>query len=178
MIDAGTNALPSPSNGFTLTVLTIALGNETYSCSDTSPGSTAVPVFVNQYTDLYDVAPLIPELPDEATLHDLVPLFARYDYTQTQNSTLVCIGNIYTEDDATTVDLTAAGYYLFNIEERATVPAPEPTLNAEWIYSVSTDQAWEIYRVETSGGAVPASCAGLSGEFALSYAAEYWFYHS
>lgn len=34
----------------------------------------------------------------------------------------------------------------------------------------------EIYRVNTAGGAAPATCAGMPTAFSKQYAAEYWFY--
>ena len=34
----------------------------------------------------------------------------------------------------------------------------------------------EIYRVNTAGGAAPATCAGMPTAFSRQYAAEYWFF--
>lgn len=34
----------------------------------------------------------------------------------------------------------------------------------------------EIYRVNTAGGAAPATCAGMPAAFSMQYAAEYWFF--
>ena len=34
----------------------------------------------------------------------------------------------------------------------------------------------EIYRVNTAGGAAPATCAGMPAAFSKQYAAEYWFF--
>ncbi|CAD6570901.1 MAG: hypothetical protein ASARMPRED_004067 [Alectoria sarmentosa] len=34
----------------------------------------------------------------------------------------------------------------------------------------------EIYRVNTAGGAAPATCAGMPTSFSMQYAAEYWFF--
>lgn len=34
----------------------------------------------------------------------------------------------------------------------------------------------EIYRVNTAGGAAPATCAGMPAAFSRQYAAEYWFF--
>ena len=34
----------------------------------------------------------------------------------------------------------------------------------------------EIYRVNTAGGAAPATCAGMGATFSQEYAAEYWFF--
>jgi hypothetical protein len=34
----------------------------------------------------------------------------------------------------------------------------------------------EIYRIETSGGAAPKSCAGMAAKFEVQYATQYWFF--
>jgi hypothetical protein len=34
----------------------------------------------------------------------------------------------------------------------------------------------EVYRLNTAGGAAPATCAGQASSFEIQYAAEYWFY--
>ena len=35
----------------------------------------------------------------------------------------------------------------------------------------------EVYRVETSGGKAPATCAGQPAAFSIEYAAQYWLYN-
>jgi hypothetical protein len=47
-----------------------------------------------------------------------------------------------------------------------------------WAQSLSEASDWEVYRVETADGAVPASYTGISEHFEVGYTAEYWFYHS
>lgn len=34
----------------------------------------------------------------------------------------------------------------------------------------------EVYRVNTAGGAAPATCVGQKAAFEVQYAAEYWFF--
>ncbi len=168
----GTTALPAPDSGKVLTVLTLARGNMTYSCTD-SPSE--LPSYVSQQTELYDVAPLIQLFPSEETLHNLVPQFLSYDYSELTNSTLQCIGDIYTQDGETSVTLT--GYEPFTIHVNVDIMAANSGLETYWAQSVSADGTWEVYRVETAGGAVPANCGGQSSTFDITYAAEYWFYH-
>jgi hypothetical protein len=169
----GTNTLPAPSPDKTLSALTLALGNLSYLCTSGSPDS--VPVYLSQQTTLFDVAPLIQFIPSEDALHSLVPQLYTYNYAALANSSLDCIGNIYTDGNKTTVDLT--GYQPFILYVNDTIAAPNPQADSCWTQSLSEASDWEGYRVETVGGAVPTSCAGLSERFKVGYAAEYWFYH-
>ena len=170
----GTNTLPAPSPDQKLSALTLAHGNLSYSCTSGSPDS--VPFYISQQTTLFDVAPLIQFIPSEDALHSLVPQLYAYNYAALSNSSLVCIGHIYTDSGKTTVDLT--GYQPFTLHVNATIAAPNPQADSYWAQSLSEASDWEVYRVETAGGAIPTSCAGLSERFEVGYAAEYWFYHS
>ena len=40
----------------------------------------------------------------------------------------------------------------------------------------TTSSITEIYRLETSGGAAPATCGGTVGVLTVKYSAEYWLY--
>lgn len=104
-----------------------------------------------------------------------MPKFLAYDYSELTNSSLLCIGDIYTQDGSTAVDILGDE---FNLTVNAVIVAPNSTVNTYWAQSLSDDGTWEVYRVETAGGAVPADCSGQSSTFELTYAAEYWFYYS
>lgn len=124
---------------------------------------------------MYDIASLIPLIPNEATLHSLVPQFYVFDYSELQNSTLKCVGNIYTDYGATVIALYK--FNTFPVQVQAGVLPPTDTaFNAEWIYSTTLDGTWEVYRVETYGGAIPPTCREHNGSFEVGFAAEYWFY--
>jgi hypothetical protein len=124
---------------------------------------------------LYDVAAIIPFLPNEATLHSLVPQFYAYDYSELQNSSLKCVGNIFTDYGATIVALY--NFNTFPVTVQAGVlPPNNAAFNAEWVYSTTLDGAWEVYRVETYGGAMPSTCRDHNGTFEIGFAAEFWFY--
>jgi hypothetical protein len=171
---SGTNTLPAPSANKVLSALSLARGNLSYSCTSGSPASA--PFYISQQTQLFDVAPLIQYIPTEAAFHSLVAQFYSYDYAELTNSSLVCNGEIYTHLGKTTVDLT--GHQPFFLHVNATIPAPNPQTDSYWAQSLSQAYDWEVYRVETAGGAIPTSCAGLGERFEIGYAAEYWFYHS
>ncbi|PYH49208.1 DUF3455 domain-containing protein [Aspergillus saccharolyticus JOP 1030-1] len=59
------------------------------------------------------------------------------------------------------------------------VAAPGGSEDVPWLKLVGEGKEGgikEIYRVHTAGGMSPATCAEHEGEFAVEYAAEYWFY--
>ena len=147
----------------------------TFDCTDSAPSDE--PGYISENVELIDVAPLIQYFPSEETLHELVRKFYEYDYTELKNSSLICIGTIYTQFGETTVNLD--GYQPFAIQVNAAIGAPnENDLDGYWDLSVSFDKAWEVYRVETTGGAIPPTCSDQNSTFQIPYSAEYWFYHA
>lgn len=169
----GTSFLPPPSAGKVLKQLTFGRGTFTYTCADTN--STSQPNYLSESIDLYDVASILPFVPSEATLHSLVPQFYAFDYSELQNSTLKCVGNVYTDHGATMVALY--DFDTFPVVVHAGVNPPDNSaFDAKWIRSNTLDHAWEVYRVETYGGAIPPTCEDHDGTFQIGIAAEYWFY--
>lgn len=150
----------------------------TYECKGGTYGNDQ-PTFHHQNTELYDVAPLAQNLPNEDALHDLVPRFCEYDYAELRNSSLTCVGRIYTEQPDTVVDLFGFNEPQFSIEVTWAIPSPAgQAVNGYWSHSATTDRKWEVYRVETAGGAAPTTCEGHENSMLeVAYAAEYWFYH-
>lgn len=174
----GTHALPLPAADKKLTYLTVGRGIMTYQCNSTKAGDNQ-PAYLYQNTDLYDVAPLAQNLPDEEALHALVPQLCEYDYAELRNTSISCVGRIYSQFGRTIVDL-----YGFNVPKFATeltwaIPSPAgQTISGYWDHSATIDKDWEVYRVETAGGVTPTSCKGHENStFNVAYAAEYWFYH-
>lgn len=121
------------------------------------------------------MAAVLPFLPNEATLHSLVPQFYAYDYSELQNSSLKCIGKFYTDYGATVVALYNIDTFPVKVEA-AVLPPDNAAFDAEWVHSTTLDGAWEVYRVETYGGASPPTCRDHNDIFELGFAAEYWFY--
>ena len=147
----------------------------TYTCANTDPADQAT--YLSESVDLYDVAAILPFLPNEATFHSLVPQFYAYDYSELQNSTLKCVGNINTDYGSTIIALY--NFNTFPVEVKAAIFPPDNiSFNAEWVYSTTLDGTWEAYRVKTYGGATPSTCQDNNGAFEIGFAAEYWFYSS
>ena len=167
--------LPAPPVDKTLKLLTLARGILTYSCVGVDPSFP--PTFITQDTQLFDATPLIPLLADENAFHALVPELYTYDYGSLDNSTLTCVGEIFTEDGYEVTSLNSFGSFTVQVSS-VVEPSENPAFNADWARSVSEDDTWNVYRVETFGGAPPAYCQGQNETVELGYAAEYWFFNA
>ena len=175
MTRSGTDNLPAPSPNKMLKVLAVARGFLTYSCVGVDP--MLEPRFVSQDTSLWDAAPLVQSSLDEDALHQFIPQLYDYDYASLTNSTLDCIGNIYTEEKEEVVNLNDATNFQVHVNE-VVEPPEDAAFNAHWAHSTNLDATWDIYRVETYGGAAPPHCGGQEETIIVGYAAEYWFYHT
>ena len=83
--------------------------------------------------------------------------------------------------DLTAVDAKAV------VALESKVPAPQESFEGksgegavDWLYLVDNGSSFggvsEVYRIATAGGSAPETCEGLSGEFTVEYAAQYWFF--
>ena len=170
---SGRDSLTGPASNKTNVLIALGRGTFNYSCEHAEPANA--PAYIEQYTELYDATPFLPLLTDEGELHDYVQKLYEYDYGKVKNTSLDCIGAVGTLDGVAVITLYEIATFEAHLEE--TVPAPvEPGFNGLWSHSGSTDNEWEVYRVEMVGGAVPRNCAGHEGTFDVQYAAEYWFY--
>jgi Protein of unknown function (DUF3455) len=178
-LSSGIHALPLPAADKVLKYLTLGRGIMTYECHNTISGDDQ-PAYLYQNTDLYDVAPLAQNLPDEDALHALVPQFCEYDYPELSNTSASCVGRIYNQFGHTVVDLFGFSVPAFTIEITWAIPSPAgQAVNGYWDHSATVDKDWEMYRVETAGGVTPTTCKGHENStINVAYAAEYWFYHT
>jgi len=177
---SGPYELPLPAADHKLKYLTLGRGINHYDCNSTNATVDQRPKFLHQDIELYDVAPLAQNLPNEDALHSLVPLLREYDYAELKNTSMKCVGRMYHRGSTLFVHLTG-----FNIPEFATTftwgapPPTGPTMNGYWNQLVSLDDAWEVYRIQNSGGATATSCKGHENStLEVVFAAEYWFYHN
>jgi Protein of unknown function (DUF3455) len=172
--------LPPPTVGKILKYLTLGRGVITYECNSTNATQDTRPQFLRLSTELYDVAPLAQNLPNEDALHSLVPRLREYDYAELKNTSMNCVGRIYGHKGGVPfVHLFGFNVPEFNITLIWEIPPPTgPTTNGNWTRLATVDGTWEMYRVKTSGGAIPTSCKGHENStIKVVYAAEYWFYH-
>lgn len=149
----------------------------TYICNSTIPGDDQ-PAYLFQNTELYDIAPLASNLPDEEALHSLVPQFCAFDYAALRNTSMSCVGRIFNQFGHSVVDLFGFQVPQFTIEITWAIPSPEgQDVNGYWSHSATVDEDWEVYRVHTAGGVTPTTCVGKENTtIEVAYAAEYWFY--
>ncbi|KAH0845969.1 hypothetical protein AYO21_01359 [Fonsecaea monophora] len=171
---ACTDSLSPPTPGKPLQYLAIARGLYMYLCAGNGPSEPAK--FQSQSTQLYDAAPLIQNLPNEAAFHALPAKLHDFDYEQLRNSTLECMGTIGTVND--TAIITLFDIATFEALPYESVLAPDnPGSNSRWAHSVSPKGDWDIYRVEVAGGTPPV-CDSQRLMAEEEYTAEYWFFYS
>lgn len=162
-----------PGENKTLQVLAIGRGTFNYTCEDRLPANP--PAFVSQYTELYNAAALVAALPNEESLHAIMPDFLDYDYAMLSNSSLECMGSIGTLDDLAVITLLDIDTFQVSPFENV-YPPGNASVDGLWSHSVSGGGEWEVYRVEMVGGAIPVTCANQNVTIHVEYAAEYWFY--
>jgi hypothetical protein len=126
---------------------------------------------------LYNAAPFIQNLPDEEHFHTLVQQLFAFDYHELKNSTMECMGTIGTINNTAVVTLFKEATFEARPYE-SVGPPNEPDDNGRWAHSISPGRSWDIYRVETVGGATPICDKRNSDVIEVEYAAEYWFYHA
>lgn len=171
----GEPSLSVPGTDKRLAAVAIGHGSFNYTCEGAEAANG--PVFVEQFTDLYDALPLFLDGFDEDKFHTLIQAMYEHDYPTLKNTSLECTGSIGTFNGTAVVILSEIDTFEATIVE--TVPAPDyPEANGLWAHSRSLDDDWEMYRIEMVGGLVPSTCEGLDSSFDIPYAAGYWFYSS
>ncbi|EXJ60308.1 hypothetical protein A1O7_04460 [Cladophialophora yegresii CBS 114405] len=153
--------------------LAIARGFYMYLCPGKSPNEAAQ--FQSQSTQLYDAAPLIPNLPNEAAFHELPGRLYDFDYAELRNTTLDCMGTIGTDNNTAIVTLFEIATFEA-LPYESVLPPDHTDEDGRWAHSVSRKRDWDIYRVKTSGG-TPPTCDGTRFMAEKEYTAEYWFFY-
>ncbi|GAB7350058.1 hypothetical protein MBLNU459_g0728t1 [Dothideomycetes sp. NU459] len=167
------NGLPSPS-GLTLRYIALGLGTQNYTC----PNTTTAPIANGALATLYDATALLRAAPAAVST---LPALA---YSTGSSLSLPTLGHHwFSAAGVPTFDLEAAIPRAFlSAKKVAYVAAPADSVpnSVPWLYLVDDGRGVSVglkavYRVETAGGAAPATCAKV-GELTVRYAAEYWFY--
>ncbi|KAL5341149.1 hypothetical protein BJX70DRAFT_76030 [Aspergillus crustosus] len=194
------STLPAPSEGLTLQSITLGRGTQNYTCATDT--NTSTPEAIGATATLFDVSCLAAlDTSDEnsesqSLLHILpdvlksIPLgstdFISNIITRITGQNLVVGHHYFTQDGVPFFDLrdnsgTRSNNYIA-AKKDADADAP-----AKPGYGITGDVPWlklnrvegglsEVYRVNTAGGAAPATCEGLEEVFTVDYTAEYWFY--
>jgi hypothetical protein len=168
----------------------VGRGIQNYTCASVG----AAPVAVGAIATLYDATPLaewdldiVNSIPGNAVKD--TPPAAGNDYTlPAPYNYLSLLGHHFFAADSTpTFNLAPVGRLLFgskNGDIKAPTHAPEGPTGAgavDWLSLVAKPNydpsigLGQVYRVETAGGAAPATCASTA-LISVQYSAEYWFY--
>ena len=123
---------------------------------------------------LVDVAPLLPMIHDEDTLHTLPGKVLKFDYSEL-NTTYHVIG---------TWDGTDKGGYIRLEEEQKGLDGYVKVRShidggwgaKEWWEGVREGGKWLVYAVKTVGGGQAPGCGTEHLDIDIPYAAEMWFY--
>lgn len=172
--DEGEIALSPPAQNKTLRLLALGQGTFNYSCENAQPANA--PVYVEQFTQLYDATPLIPLGESDDYLRMLVEELYQFDYTLLRNGTIDCIGTIGTLNSTAVVTLFEIDTFEPYLEESVEAPVNR-MYDGAWAHARTLNNEWEMYRVQMVGGVVPPTCQDMNSTFDIRYAAEYWFYH-
>ncbi|KAJ5354641.1 hypothetical protein N7541_005685 [Penicillium brevicompactum] len=194
-LSATKTPLPAPSTNLTLKYVALGRGTQNYTCpsnSSSDPESKIKPEATGAVATLFDASCLAAA--SESLLHEVpvlistTPLgslaFMAALVAQGTRSTNLIIGEHYFNGQGDPVfDLSLSGPDSWiATTKKAAVPAPNLTLGT------SIDVPWlklgykkghnleEVYRVVTSLGDPPSTCAGQNATILVPYAAEYWFY--
>ncbi|KAJ5773882.1 hypothetical protein N7457_008778 [Penicillium paradoxum] len=194
-LNATNSPLPEPSKNLTLKYVTLGRGTQNYTCpsnSSSNSNSTIKPEATGAAATLFDASCIASS--SEALLHEIpaiisnTPLgslaFMAALVAQGTRSTNIIIGEHYFNAEGDPIfDMALSGSKSWVAANKiASTPAPNSTVAS------SHDVAWlklghksgkgiqEIYRVFTSQGDPPSTCAGQNSTIEVAYAAEYWFY--
>ena len=195
--------LPPPSPGLSVYHVAIGRGVQNYTC--TSPANaSSTPTALGAVATLYNVSCQASVAPSSlSTLPNLVamtPLDSMGETLFAANPNAQISGHhFFTNTTLPTFNLNVDGDDSLGIvfsKKNASVNAPsdagygvDGSKAVPWLYLKSTASPTgddpdgntggvkEVFRVNTAGGAAPATCAGMLGQsWSQQYSAEYWFF--
>ena len=195
------SSLPPPSQGLLPYHIAVGRGSQNYTCDTSNP--SAAPVNIGALANLYNTSCLAAVNP---SMLSLVPAAAVAVPVPADNKLLfpaqsIVSGHHYFTASVPTFNLhtSTANYGITFTKKVANVTAPASTDTSSnlgpdgskavpWLKLQvntpdgdadspdETDGVKEVYRVNTAGGAAPATCQGMPANFTVQYAAEYWFF--
>ncbi|KAJ5129792.1 malate dehydrogenase [Penicillium bovifimosum] len=194
-LNATTTHLPVPSTNLTLKYIALGRGTQNYTCPSNSPNSkhtTIEPEATGAAATLFDASCIaasslallheVPEIISKAPLGSLAFITALLAQGTRSNSIIIGEHHFNAAGDPI-FDFTLSGADSWIAASKiAAAPAPKATSGS------AGDVPWlklgykkgsgiqEVYRVVTSQGNPPSTCAGQNATIQVEYAAEYWFY--
>ena len=180
---SGTDSLPSPNT--TLKVITIGRGTQNYTCASSNSSAPKSTGAVATIFNLQDLLPIIPPLEGQAVLNILSPLLLSMPRAALDGSIIPKAGYHYFDASGSPVfDLSSSGNGVIVGSKVADITAPDATAAqgpngaVDWLTLDAKDGSQglsRVYRTQTASGKPPATCDGKEGEFAVEYAALYYF---
>ncbi|CAI7650656.1 hypothetical protein PCG10_009265 [Penicillium crustosum] len=195
-LNATKSPLPAPSTNMTLKYVALGRGTQNYTCpsngSVISNSTTIKPKAIGAAATLFDASCIASS--SLALLHEVPPIisatplgslaFMAALVAQGTRSTNLIIGEHYFDASGDPVfDMGLSGSNSWVATSKiASTPAPKSKSRS------CNDVPWlklgykkgngirEVYRVVTSEGDPPVTCAGQNATIQVDYAAEYWFY--
>lgn len=182
-LPAAPTALPPPSAGLYLSHVAIGRGTQNYTCASAAPSST--PVQVGAKAILFNATCSASRAP--AVLADVTKHALEYAIPTTELANKMMSGHHEFNTAGVpffSLDTVNANWGFVNCKKNGTSAAPADAAlgtnklgSVPWLKLTGTEGDYkEIYRVNTAGGVAPKTCEGISGDFTVEYAAEYWFY--
>ncbi|KAJ5943618.1 hypothetical protein N7516_003786 [Penicillium verrucosum] len=195
-LDTTNSPLPAPSTDMTLKYVALGRGTQNYTCpwngSLISNSTTVKPKATGAAATLFDASciassslALLHEVPAIISATPIGSLaFMAALVAQGTRSTNLIIGEHYFNaggDPVFDMGLSGSNSWIAT-NKIASTPAPKSKSQS------SNDVPWlklgykngngirEVYRVVTSQGDPPVTCAGQNATIQVDYAAEYWFY--
>lgn len=180
--------LPAVGAGLKLAHVAIGRGTQNYTCATASP--TEAPVQIGALASLFNATCSIVRAPNvlagvtNIALNYAVPtaeiaqhlLSGHHEFTKASE----------TKASVPRFELNTNPHKYGYIEAKKNGSSNAPT-NASpgtnglgsvtWLKLIAIEGNFkEVYRINTAGGVAPKTCEGITGDFTVPYAAEYWFY--
>jgi len=185
-------ALAPPSAGLYLKHVAIGRGTQNYSCATSD--ATTIPAAVGANATLFNASCIAASYP--LVLASLPNVTLQYNSISAGNM-FPAVNNdvtgqhffLTTTEPFFNLDTPALQLGQIPAAKLDSTAAPATASKGQggvgygavpWLKLVAkagaTGGLQEVYRLNTAGGAAPATCAGMAPLFQIQYAAEYWFY--
>jgi hypothetical protein len=168
--------LPAPLSTTHLALVAIGHGTQNYTCASSTAADK--PVSAGALATLYNASCIASSQP--AMLNKITA--ASKNVPASQLKVMPSIG-VHYFSDATTPTFDVTGLGVTHLAKNGSSAAPGAANgDVPWLYLktkvdvVNTSKVTNVYRVDTAGGAQPATCEGQQSHIEVPYSAEYWFY--
>ncbi|KAF2466385.1 uncharacterized protein BDR25DRAFT_268889 [Lindgomyces ingoldianus] len=175
--------LPAPASGLTLSHVAIGRGTQNYTCP--SNATSSAPIQVGAKAQLFNVTCSAVRAP--AVLADVTTMALSYTVPTSELAEHMLSGHHeFTSEGIPLFYLNTDLHQYGQVQAKKNASSPAPANAAPgpnglgsvpWLrLNAVTGDYKEVYRLNTAGGQAPKTCDGITGDFTVEYAAEYWFW--